>query len=83
MLADFQKQVDTGRSDSVVNAWDEPYFAGLLKAKTHDLNAGVSSFVPGGSYFPFLVTMLELSEDNIYHNVSCMDRWMPKVILEV
>lgn len=65
MLADFQKQVDTGRSDSVVNAWDEPYFAGLLKAKTHDLNAGVSSFVPGGSYFPFLVTMLELSEDNI------------------
>lgn len=65
MLADFQKQVDTGRSDGVVNAWDEPYFAGLLKAKTHDLNAGVSSFVPGGSYFPFLVTILELSEDNI------------------
>lgn len=47
ILAEFQKQVDTGRSDDVVNPWDESYYAGLLKSRTHDLNAAVVA-----SYFP-------------------------------
>ena len=42
MLAEFSKQVDTSRSGTSINPWDEAYYAGLLKARTYDLNAGVS-----------------------------------------
>lgn len=46
-LAEFSKQVDTSCSSTSINAWDESYYAGLLKARTYDLNAGVVA-----SYFP-------------------------------
>jgi len=41
MLAEFQKQMDTTRSCTSINPWDESYYAGLLKARTYGLNAGV------------------------------------------
>ncbi|KAL2654121.1 hypothetical protein R1flu_022249 [Riccia fluitans] len=46
MLGEFRKQLEDG-IDGSIQAWDESYYSGLLKARTHDLTSTVVA-----SYFP-------------------------------
>ncbi|KAG6546992.1 hypothetical protein Mapa_011608 [Marchantia paleacea] len=46
MLGEFRQQLEDDNNSSV-QAWDESYYSGLLKARTHDLTAtAVASYFP-------------------------------------